>query len=69
VPPLLAFNIARSVLADLRRADQHPAPGAILSFLPTLSTGMSPALKEATTRVLKTLHRRLASAEQLPLWA
>ena len=51
VPPLLAQQIASTLRQDLDTArPTHPA-GALLSFVPTLSTGMSPVLEEVTRRV------------------
>jgi DNA (cytosine-5)-methyltransferase 1 len=51
VPPLLAQAIAENLAAELPiTAPAHPN-GALLSFLPTLSLGMSPALESVTRRV------------------
>ncbi|WP_420614776.1 DNA cytosine methyltransferase [Candidatus Palauibacter sp.] len=44
VPPLLATKIAVAVLESLRFATITDEPGALLSFVPTLSKGLSPAL-------------------------
>ena len=54
VPPLLAEQIARALLADLRHDQPRKNEGSLLSFVPTLSSGMSPALFEVTKRVLRT---------------
>ena len=51
VPPRLAKVIADTLLADMSRdSDRHPC-GALLSFKPTLSSGMSPVLEEVTCRI------------------
>ena len=47
VPPLLAAAIARSLAADLRAAKPNEGKGQLLSFVPTLSKGMSPILEHA----------------------
>lgn len=52
VPPLLAERIARSLLTDLSQRPTRNSDGALLSFVPTLSSGMSPALLDVTRRVL-----------------
>lgn len=54
VPPLLAERIARSLMADLREEPTRTGAGALLSYVPTLSSGTSPALFEVTQRVLHT---------------
>ena len=51
VPPLLAQHIAESVCRDLETMRPSRGPGALLSFVPTLSAGMSPALEEVTRRI------------------
>ena len=78
VPPLLATRLAQHLEADLRRAfPPRCAPaGALLSFVPTLSSGMSPALAAVVHRVsaacgLGSTHGDPAfeTVYQLPLWA
>ena len=70
VPPLLAYNLGTSLLADLARFSEMPKAnheGRLLSFVPTESNGMSPALKSIT----ETVERRfglLPAEEQLLLW-
>ena len=67
VPPLLAQQIASTLRQDLDTACPiHPA-GALLSFVPTLSTGMSPVLEEVTRRVKQ---RFMSGTKQkaLQLW-
>ncbi len=52
VPPHLAEALAASVLQDLKEAKRRkPRKGKLLSFVPTLSTGMSPALAHVTETV------------------
>jgi DNA (cytosine-5)-methyltransferase 1 len=53
VPPCFAEVIARHLHADLRNAEPRDSDGTLLSFVPTLSTGMSPALEEVTRLVRK----------------
>jgi DNA (cytosine-5)-methyltransferase 1 len=48
VPPLLAFRIAQSLRLDLERPKSVSEEGALLSFVPTTSTGMSPALQRTS---------------------
>lgn len=50
---MLAEKIASNLMADLSRADPCAREGALLSFIPTLSSGMSPALRETTQNVLR----------------
>lgn len=66
VPPRFAEAIARSLLCDLRTAKPSKLPGALLSFTPTLSTGMSPALDAVKRKVEKSFG---GSVEQGVLWA
>ena len=69
VPPLLASKIADTILESLQSATICAEPGALLSFVPTLSSGMSPALekvvREVRSRYLEPAGRRL----QLSLWS
>lgn len=67
VPPLLAQQIAESLRQDLAAMRPSRGPGALLSFAPTLSTGMSPVLELVTRRVKQ---RFLSGAKQkvLQLW-
>lgn len=69
VPPLLASKIAAAVLGSLQSATIRAEPGALLSFVPTLSNGMSPALEKVLREVRSCYpdpdRRRL----QLSLWA
>ena len=67
VPPLLAQCIAESLRKDLDLKQPTVGPGALLSFIPTLASGMSPALEEVTQRVKQ---RFLSGPKQkvLQLW-
>jgi DNA (cytosine-5)-methyltransferase 1 len=67
VPPLLAGLIARSLRKDLEMASPAVGKGALLSFLPTLSKGKSPALKQVTEMVRETFLRAKRSKDRL-LW-
>jgi DNA (cytosine-5)-methyltransferase 1 len=51
VPPLLASIIARTLAADLLLTKRPSDPGRLLSFVPTLSNGMSPLLERVTKTV------------------
>jgi DNA (cytosine-5)-methyltransferase 1 len=66
VPPRFAEAIARSLLHDLRTATDRMRPGALLSFTPTLSTGMSPILDAVTRKVERTYGGKI---EQGVLWS
>lgn len=74
VPPRFAGAIAQQLLADLLRAEpcRHPE-GRLLSFVPTHSTGMSPALAKITSEVearfMASNLSRSSANEQLRLWA
>lgn len=51
VPPLLAEVVARGLAKDLRHLRTRDGRGALLSFVPALSDGMSPALQQVTNRI------------------
>lgn len=65
VPPRFAEAIARVLLRDLRENANGASPGALLTFEPTLSTGMSPILSQITRNVKRRYFRRF---EQRVLW-
>lgn len=67
VPPLLAHSIAISLAQDLMRPRDSDSPGALLSFVPTLAEGMSPALRRVVLRVEEKFGTTLPDAE-LSLW-
>lgn len=51
VPPLLAEVVARGLAEDIRSRRTRTDGGALLSFVPALSDGMSPALQQVTNRI------------------
>ena len=51
VPPRLAEVVARGLVLDLRTQKDAAEPGALLSFVPSLSNGISPALRHVADRV------------------
>ena len=64
VPPRLASMLASSLRHQLVRVSSNVSePGRLLSFVPTLSSGMSPLLESITARV-----RRRYAVEQMILW-
>lgn len=68
VPPLLAAVIARSLAADLLVAKRKTERGKLLSFIPTLSKGMSPVLERVTKLVRSTFHPKQSKQKELFLW-
>lgn len=69
VPPRLAHAIAMTLRKDLEVGLPSGAPGRLVSFVPTFSTGMSPALGAIMERV--ETHFGLSesvSQEQMTLW-
>ena len=44
VPPLLGYVLAESLRRDLAKATIRQLPGALLSFVPTLSSGIEPSV-------------------------
>jgi len=57
VPPAFARILASHLAADLARADAGAREGALLSFTPTASSGMSPALSRLARRVYSMFQR------------
>lgn len=51
VPPLLAEVVARGLAKDLGQQRKRDGGGALLSFVPALSNGMSPVLQQVTDRI------------------
>ena len=51
VPPLLAEVVASGLAKDLRHQTMPKGPGALLSFVPALSDGISPALQLVANRI------------------
>lgn len=69
VPPLFALRIAECLKNDLACLDdREKGPGELLSFVPTLSTGMSPALESTTRQVKLRFLRKSGKERQLSLW-
>ncbi len=67
VPPLLAFQIASNLRNDLESTRQLSREGALLSFIPTLSEGYSPALRKANELVNRNFEKFMV-CEELTLW-
>lgn len=66
VPPAFGERIAETLAIDLRTAVRGRGPGALLSFIPTASSGMSPALERTRRMVLSTFPCK-AGVKALPL--
>jgi DNA (cytosine-5)-methyltransferase 1 len=66
VPPLLSEQLATTLMNDLHNGPQVNGTGVLLSFVPTLSKGMSPVL-DAVTRKVKRRFQHVPSASQLNL--
>ena len=74
VPPRLAETFGRTIIQDLVTYQMEKpvrTSGSLLSFDPTLSTGMSPALNEVVTQVQKRydVRMRTENGRQLSLYA
>lgn len=64
VPPRLAQIVAETLARDLSRgASISNGGGALLSFVPTSSSGMSPILQEVTTKVSAKFHLTASAAQ------
>jgi len=69
VPVRLAQRIAEILKADLPRAVAAETQGALLSFVPTLSDGMSPVLQAVYDQVKGRFQAfSIPHAEQMSLW-
>lgn len=69
VPPLLACRVAASLLEDLAiNAPGTENDGRLLSFVPTASTGMSPALYEVQKKIRSLFGIGTAKYKQGTLW-
>lgn len=68
VPPLLAYRLAIHLRESLRQATRSDTAGELLSFQPTVSEGMSPALQRTCNLVKKLFGERAATQEELFLW-
>ena len=69
VPPRLAAKVANAVLQSLQSATTRSAPRALLSFVPTLAHGMSPALEKVLLEVRSRYPEPDGRRRQLCLWA
>lgn len=58
VPPRLAERIAQELLADLKAKRPEQPGGALLSFVPTLSEGLSPVLEKVVEKVWRSFSSR-----------
>lgn len=67
VPPLLAEAVARALLVGLEQARPRSGHGALLSFVPTLSSGQSPAL-DKVIRLVRQRFQGAARAKEKLLW-
>lgn len=67
VPPMLAAQIARNLLRDLREKSASRLEGRLLSFVPTFADAMSPALRKVTEFV-EARYLGRALCEQFDLW-
>lgn len=67
VPPLLAHIFGQSLMRDLLHAKPVHSTGALLSFIPTVSDGVSPALRQVIQRVNHTFVQRV-TVEEHTLW-
>ena len=69
VPPKLAATIANCVKEDLlSEHQQSDLRGALLSFVPTMSEGKSPALESVCTRIENKYLKQQSILGQLTLW-
>jgi DNA (cytosine-5)-methyltransferase 1 len=66
VPPLLATILARQLAEDLRSAVPRHTVGALLTFVPTLSSGASPVLARVV-QMVKARFDLLDSPEQMTM--
>jgi len=67
VPPALALAIASRLREDLGNEKRAQKEGALLSFVPTMADGCSPALKYVTDRINSRFEQYVQSQELL-LW-
>jgi len=68
VPPLLAQKLAENLRRDMETVDVGGLPGALLSFLPTLSTGMSPALRSVEKAVAERFSNHVSTVQACFPW-
>lgn len=68
VPPRLATILASALAADLQVARVENDKGELLSFVPTLSKGMSPILERVTTMVRAMFRAATITQKELFPW-
>ncbi len=68
VPPLLAERIARHLLSGITAAEPRHSSGELLSFVPTLSSGLSPALEAVVRTVKSRFCDTIKTKAQKTLW-
>lgn len=68
VPPLMATVFARHLVADLATATRRENAGGLISFVPTLSAGMSPVLMRVTSKVKETFNGKPKARMERFLW-
>jgi len=68
VPPLLGYKIAAHLALVLRKNRVADSPGELLSFKPTASEGMSPALQKTCDLVRRLFSQRVSQSEEMLLW-
>jgi DNA (cytosine-5)-methyltransferase 1 len=70
VPPRLAEALGKALIGAIQNGASAPQydEGALLSFVPTLSEGMSPALRNTTEKV-RCVFSSVPQEKQIPLWA
>lgn len=67
VPPLLAYKIATTLAEDLSKVRSTYEEGALLSFVPTLSSGYSPALRQIA-KMVEEKYLKISPAQEVLLW-
>ena len=67
VPPLLAQKIGENLIQELPLTKPSSTKGCLLSFIPTVADGVSPALKNVVERVTR-MFMYTESLEQHTLW-
>lgn len=68
VPPVLAAAIARVLETQLRVAKPNTTEGKLVSFVPTLSNGMSPVLERVTKLIRRTFRAERFTQTELFQW-
>lgn len=70
VPPVLGEALGRSLVADLAEQPLFGSlPGALLSFCPTASSGMSPALMQVTEQIRRKFSTDTTPEQRTLSWA